>query len=192
MSLLTLALETGLPICRGAEVLTVEGVGIVVVSFGEYLRVFLASGSKRLYLPEEVEFTGRRFGPDDLAILGFKQRGRRALLKELREAVVEMEEPEEELDPLPLRPITRAGCQGRPGICPWFSCRYNLCFEMTEPSVEAWEKRPTCVLDVADEGEHSLAEIAEIFGVSRERVRQIEVEAMAKLKKRFPWFEKLL
>jgi DNA-directed RNA polymerase sigma subunit (sigma70/sigma32) len=39
-----------------------------------------------------------------------------------------------------------------------------------------------CALAVANEGAHTLEEIAEILGVTRERVRQIEEAAIAKLR----------
>lgn len=39
----------------------------------------------------------------------------------------------------------------------------------------------SCALDAADDGEHSLATLADIFGLSRERVRQIEQRALRKL-----------
>ena len=41
--------------------------------------------------------------------------------------------------------------------------------------------RPTCALDVADEGGATLEEIGESMGLTRERVRQIEVVAMRRM-----------
>lgn len=41
----------------------------------------------------------------------------------------------------------------------------------------------TCALDVADEGGKTLAEVAEIWGLVRERVRQIEEVALRKLRR---------
>lgn len=40
----------------------------------------------------------------------------------------------------------------------------------------------TCALDVAERGGASLEEIAALLGITRERARQIEVEALAKLR----------
>lgn len=58
--------------------------------------------------------------------------------------------------------------------CAWFSCQYHLTGE-----------KASCTLDVAEEGEHTLEEVAEIIGgISRERVRQIEEVALHKLKKK--------
>lgn len=42
--------------------------------------------------------------------------------------------------------------------------------------------RHSCSLDVADEGGHTLAEVAAFIGVTRERIRQLEVSALRKLK----------
>ncbi|MFY3742456.1 sigma factor-like helix-turn-helix DNA-binding protein [Anaeromyxobacter sp. Red801] len=39
----------------------------------------------------------------------------------------------------------------------------------------------TCALDVADRGPLTLDEVGKILGVTRERVRQIEVAALEKL-----------
>ncbi len=40
----------------------------------------------------------------------------------------------------------------------------------------------SCVLDVADRGGATLEEVADIIGVSRERIRQIEFKIRRKLK----------
>ena len=69
----------------------------------------------------------------------------------------------------------------RPGAgCSHTDCRYHLA------NRGYWEHhlRPTrdCSLDVANEGPHTLDEIAAVLGVSGERVRQIEEEAIEHLK----------
>jgi hypothetical protein len=43
-----------------------------------------------------------------------------------------------------------------------------------------WELPETCALDVADRGEHTWPEVAQLLGVDKERVRQIGDEAYAK------------
>ena len=64
--------------------------------------------------------------------------------------------------------------------CLHTDCRYHLA------NRGYWEHhlRPTrdCSLDVANEGPHTLDEIAAVLGVSGERVRQIEEEAIGHLK----------
>jgi hypothetical protein len=70
---------------------------------------------------------------------------------------------------------------GTPGAaCTRTECRYHLAHR------GYWEHhlKPTrdCSLDVANEGPRTLDEIAEVLGVSGERVRQIEGEALEHLK----------
>ena len=65
--------------------------------------------------------------------------------------------------------------------CSHTDCRYHLA------NRGYWEHhlRPTrdCSLDVANEGPHTLDEVAAVLGVSGERVRQIEEEAIKHLKR---------
>ena len=70
---------------------------------------------------------------------------------------------------------------GPPGAaCTRTECRYHLAHR------GYWEHhlKPTrdCSLDVANEGPRTLDEVAEVLGVSGERVRQIEEEALEHLK----------
>lgn len=70
---------------------------------------------------------------------------------------------------------------GPPGAaCARTECRYHLAHR------GYWEHhlKPTrdCSLDVANEGPRTLDEVAEVLGVSGERVRQIEEEALEHLK----------
>lgn len=67
-------------------------------------------------------------------------------------------------------PHTRGECIDGPRPCPWFSCRHHLAAEAS-----------TCSLDVADEGPHTFEEIGAILGLTRERIRQIEVQALGKM-----------
>ena len=71
--------------------------------------------------------------------------------------------------------------EGPPGsACPHTECRYHLAYR------GYWEHfhRPTrdCSLDVANEGPHTLDEVALFMGISGERVRQIEEQALEQLK----------
>jgi len=71
---------------------------------------------------------------------------------------------------------------GRTGEnCARTECRYHLAHR------EHWghHLQPTrsCALDVANEGAHTLADVAAVLGVSAERVRQIEAAAIEHLKR---------
>ena len=88
--------------------------------------------------------------------------------------------------PTPGRPsrysaVTDCVDDGPPGAaCHHAECRYHLAYR------GYWEHihRPThdCSLDVANEGPHTLDEVALAMGISGERVRQIEEEAIEQLK----------
>ena len=89
------------------------------------------------------------------------------------------------------RPRTRGDCVNGPRPCPWVSCRHHLFFDEvkgktrpTWPGLEPHELPETCSLDVADREEINLADIGRLLNVTRERVRQIESRALAKLLKR--------
>lgn len=99
--------------------------------------------------------------------------------------------------------------------CPWVGCRHHLFLELLRPGGHGSKKifinpnmseeelqlepRP-CSLDIAEQGpwiktshhnnnpEHmTLDGLSSLLGVSRERVRQIERDALIKLRKRAPW-----
>src|ERR1043166_2852868 len=95
------------------------------------------------------------------------------------------------------RPRTRADClpgginEARP--CPWVSCRHHLGIDFYNyggghivKEHPGWDeldetgsaKNETCSLDVADSGSHTLYELGALYGVTRERVRQVEVIAL--------------
>ena len=50
------------------------------------------------------------------------------------------------------------------------------------PDLEVWEMQETCALDVADRGGITLEEVGDILNLTRERIRQVEVKGLQKLR----------
>lgn len=69
---------------------------------------------------------------------------------------------------------TRGECEEGARPCAYVMCRHHL-------GVDAQANGETCSLDVADRGEHTLEEVSAFFGLTRERIRQIEARALLKL-----------
>jgi hypothetical protein len=78
----------------------------------------------------------------------------------------------------PHAPRTRGECINGPRPCPWLDCRYHL--HRVGDFAKAADTE-TCSLDVADRGEHTLADVAKITGLSVEWIRQIELGALEQL-----------
>lgn len=72
---------------------------------------------------------------------------------------------------------TGGACAARPGPCKELVCRYHLGNERWAPE----RLQEPCVLRLASAGPMTLEEIGLAMGLTRERVRQIEVEALRKL-----------
>jgi hypothetical protein len=93
------------------------------------------------------------------------------------------------------RPSTRAACLNGPRPCPFVSCKHHLYLDVNPdtgsikinfPDLEVWEMKDTCSLDVADRGGVTLEEVGEILNLTRERIRQVEVRGLLKLKMAAP------
>jgi hypothetical protein len=89
------------------------------------------------------------------------------------------------------RPQTRAECACGERPCPYVSCKYHLYLDVNPetgsiklnfPHMEVWDMQETCALDVADRGGITLEEVGEIMNLTRERIRQVEVRGLLKLK----------
>jgi hypothetical protein len=88
------------------------------------------------------------------------------------------------------RPRTRSDCQGGARPCPFVSCAHHLYLDvgptgsikLNFPDVEPDELRESCVLDVAERGESTLEETGELMNLTRERVRQMQVRGLAKIR----------
>lgn len=88
------------------------------------------------------------------------------------------------------KPATRAECQEAARPCPYVSCQHHLFLDVSArtgaiklnfPDLEVWEMNETCALDVADRGGTTLEDVGAIMNLTRERIRQVEVKALAKL-----------
>ena len=90
-----------------------------------------------------------------------------------------------------IRPRTREDCRTAERPCPYVSCKYHLYLDVnTEtgsikinfPDLEVWELPETCALDVADRGGITLEDVGELLNLTRERIRQVEVLGLEKLR----------
>lgn len=88
------------------------------------------------------------------------------------------------------KPRTRAECKGGPRPCPYISCKHHLFVDVSPrtgaiklnfPDLEVWELSESCALDIADHGGTTLEDVGAIMNLTRERIRQVEVKALAKL-----------
>jgi len=88
------------------------------------------------------------------------------------------------------RPQTRGECADIERPCPFVACKYHLYIDVHPvrgsikinfPDVDVWEMEETCALDIADRGGITLEEVGEIMNLTRERVRQLETQGLAKL-----------
>ena len=112
---------------------------------------------------------------------------RKQMLRDRRTAIAKGEwvEPEPYT-----RPVTRDDCKfgGRP--CLFVACRFHLFLDVNPrtgsikfnfPGMEVHELEETGALDVADRGGITLEEVGRLLNLTRERVRQLEAEALAEI-----------
>lgn len=87
-------------------------------------------------------------------------------------------------------PLRRSDCADGPRPCPFVSCRYHLFLDVSPrtgsiklnfPDLAPWELTESCALDVADRGAAPTETVGEAMNLTRERVRQVELVALAKL-----------
>lgn len=88
------------------------------------------------------------------------------------------------------KPRTRAECVDGLRPCPYVACKYHLYIDVSPrtgaiklnfPDLEVWDMGESCALDVADRGGTTLEDVGAIMNLTRERIRQVEVRALAKL-----------
>ena len=89
------------------------------------------------------------------------------------------------------RPMNRSECVNGPRPCLYVSCKYHLFLDVNPetgsvklnfPDKEVWELEETCALDVAERGGITLEEVGDILNLTRERIRQVEVSGLEKLR----------
>lgn len=123
-----------------------------------------------------------------LGPLGFARRAHTVSRKQLaREVARAAPEPV----PAEQRPYWRADCVDGPRPCPWVSCKWNLYLDTTKagsitlnfPGLDVDEVPNNCALDVADLGGVTLEQVGQVMNVTRERVRQVTEDALAKMRK---------
>ena len=90
-----------------------------------------------------------------------------------------------------MRPTTREDCRTAERPCPYISCKYHLYLDVNPetgsikinfPDLDVWEMSETCALDAADRGGITLEEVGELLNLTRERIRQVEVYGLEKLR----------
>ncbi len=88
------------------------------------------------------------------------------------------------------KPRRRSECVEGPRPCPYVSCQHHLYIDVSPrtgaiklnfPDLEVWEMGESCALDIADRGGTTLEDVGAIMNLTRERIRQVEVKALAKL-----------
>jgi hypothetical protein len=89
----------------------------------------------------------------------------------------------------------RAECKEELRPCPWVACKFHLYLDVNPetgsikinfPDLEPWDLPHTCSLDIAERGGITLEEVGEIMNLTRERIRQVEVRGLLKLKMASP------
>lgn len=98
----------------------------------------------------------------------------------------------EETDPIGHieRPKTRGDCIGGARPCPFVSCKHHLYLDVSPKTGAIKFNRPelapeqlveSCALDVAERGGTTLEAAGALMNVTRERIRQVELKALATL-----------
>ena len=88
------------------------------------------------------------------------------------------------------RPRTRGDCVDGPRPCPFVSCKHHLYLDVSGsgtiklnfPDLLPEQLEESCSLDVADRGGMALHDVGTLMNVTRERVRQIEVSALRRIR----------
>lgn len=92
------------------------------------------------------------------------------------------------------RPKTREECCLVPRPCPFVGCRHNLYLDQSEkgklyinrPGVSPLFASHSCALDIAEEGPQTLEKVSTLLNLTMERVRQIEIDTIARVRMQHP------
>ncbi|MFO0570307.1 MAG: sigma factor-like helix-turn-helix DNA-binding protein [Polyangiaceae bacterium] len=155
------------------------------------------STSTSMTEPETLGATALACDPESPAITREQRRSRRK--RDVRARTISVKRmtkreleigrllyPETDYD----KPRSRAECAEGPRPCPFVSCKHHLYIDVSPrtgaiklnfPDLEVWELNESCALDVADRGGTTLEDVGAIMNLTRERIRQVEVKALAKL-----------
>lgn len=139
--------------------------------------------------PEASESSGVPLGPiEEAQRRRSKTIARKQMLRERRRMIAQGALPEV-LDYE--RPMTRAQCRDGRRPCLYVSCRYHLYLDVNPvtgsiklnfPDIEVKDLEESCALDVAERGGITLEEVGDIMNLTRERIRQVEVSGLDKLR----------
>lgn len=87
-------------------------------------------------------------------------------------------------DPVNVFADTGGACRATSVGCPRGECRYHLVGDLKDIARGKRSAHVACSLDVADLGGVSLVVVGDVLGLTRERVRQIELNALKHLRAR--------
>jgi hypothetical protein len=134
----------------------------------------------------EVARLRRRVKPDKDGRVRSRTIARRYLTKEEKALAETLTYPEDVE-----RPETREACRTMPRPCPFVSCTHHLYLDVNPesgalklnfPHLDVADMVETCALDVADRGGTTLEEVGAILNLTRERIRQVEVRGLHKIR----------
>lgn len=128
---------------------------------------------------------------DEIVRRGYRSEtiGVKQLKRELRAHVPELGDEQLRSDLEAVRPKSRADCELGERPCVFVACRYNLFLDVTAagsitlnfPGQDLDELAETCALDVAERDRVTLEEVGSLMNVTRERIRQIETQALTRI-----------
>ena len=87
-------------------------------------------------------------------------------------------------------PKRLSDCKGHPEPCHWIRCKHHLLWDIY-PDIKKKDNREivkclfkmpiTCIFDYTN-SDHTLEDVAQVFGITRERVRQIQDKALDRIR----------